>query len=44
MKAIRKILKKCDVFGVSFSLRYKSEEKYSTSLGGLIFIIFLLID
>ena len=43
MKAIKKMLKKVDVFGVPFSFRYKNEERYSTSLGGFFFIIFLLI-
>ena len=43
MRAIRKTLKKFDVFGVPFSFRYKNEDRYSTPLGGLFFILFCII-
>ena len=36
MKRIKSLLKKIDVFGVPFSFRYKQDDKYQTSLGGLI--------
>ena len=43
MKALRRILRKFDFFGVPFSFRYNNEEKYSTSLGGLFFIAFCVV-
>ena len=42
MKAFKRILKKFDVFGVPFLLRYRNEDKYSTSLGGFVFILFAI--
>ena len=42
MKSIRKFLKTIDVFGVPFLFLYKNKSKYSTSLGGLTFIIFCI--
>ena len=41
MKRIKSLLKKIDVFGVPFSFRYKQDDKYQTSLGGLIIIAFV---
>ena len=43
MKRIRKFFKKLDFFGVPFLFLYKNKDKYSTSLGGLTFIIFCII-
>ena len=43
MKAMKRILRKFDFFGVPFSFRYNNEEKYSTSLGGLFFIAFCVV-
>ena len=43
MKNIKILLKKFDFFGVTFSFRYNNEEKYSTSLGGLFFIVFCVV-
>ena len=43
MRAVRKILKRFDVFGVPFSFRYKNEDRYSTPLGGLFFILFCIV-
>ena len=43
MKALKRILRKFDFFGVPFSFRYNNEEKYSTSLGGLFFIAFCVV-
>ena len=42
MKTIRNIFKKVDVFGVPFSFKHKEDDKYTTSLGGFIFILFLI--
>ena len=43
MKEIKRLLKKCDLFGVPFSFKYKKEERYSTSLGGFFFILYIII-
>ena len=43
IKTIKRILKKFDVFGVNFSFKYKGEEKYQTSIGGLFFIAFCVV-
>ena len=43
MKNIKILLKKFDFFGVNFSFRYNNEDKYSTSLGGLFFIVFCVV-
>ena len=43
MKKIKKILKKVDIFAVPFSFRYKKEEKFSTSLGGLVTLVLIFI-
>ena len=43
MKRVRKFFKKLDVFGVPFLFLYKNKNKYSTSLGGLTFILFCII-
>ena len=40
METIRAFLHKIDIFGVPYTFKYKSEEKYSTSIGGLVLIIF----
>ena len=42
MKKIKNFLNKVDFFGVHFSFRYKNKEKYTTSIGGLCFILFLI--
>ena len=42
MKTLKSILRKFDVFAVPLSFRYKNEDKYSTSFGGLIFILFII--
>jgi hypothetical protein len=45
-KIIRSLFKKIDLFGISFSFKYKSEEKYGSTFGGIItsilFILWLL--
>ena len=42
MKSIKNFLSIIDIFGVTYTFRYKEREKYGTSLGGF-FIILLLI-
>ena len=43
IKLVKHILKKFDVFGVNLSFKYKQENKYKTSLGGFIFLVFCII-
>ena len=43
MSSLRELLKKLDFFGVSFSFKYHEKEKFTTSLGGIISIIFITI-
>ena len=40
MKKIKNVFSKLDFFGVDFSFKYKNNDKYRTSLGGLFFILF----
>ena len=42
MESIKSFLRKIDPFGVPFSFKYKSKEKYTTSIGGLSLIIFIV--
>ena len=43
MKYIKNALRKIDVFGVTYTFKYKSKEKYETSLGGLFVLLFSVI-
>ena len=43
-KFMKEKIKKIDFFGVSFSFKYKSEEKYSTFLGGIVCLLFSAIS
>ena len=43
MKGIKRILKQCDFFGVPFAFKYRGEDTFTTSLGGLFFIIYILV-
>ena len=43
MHGIKKFLRSIDLFGVTFSFRYKTKEKYQTSLGGLFNILFIIL-
>ena len=43
-KKFKNFIKKCDYFGIQFNFHYKTKEKYHTFLGGIIFIIFLIIS
>ena len=44
MKYIKALLRKFDSFGVSYSFKYKSEDKYTTSFGGIITILFIVVS
>ena len=44
MKCIKKILKKLDIFGSPFNFKYKSQDRYATSFGGLFLLIFSIIS
>ena len=41
MESIKSFLSKIDIFGVPYSFKYKSEDKYTTPLGGLIVLLFV---
>ena len=41
MKRIKLFLRKLDAFGVPFSFKYKGDNKYQTSLGGLFVVAFV---
>ena len=43
MKSFRRFLKKLDVFGTSYSFKYKNEEKYTSATGGFILILFSIL-
>ena len=42
METIKSILRKIDLFGVPFSFKYQSEEKFTTAFGGLVVALFSL--
>jgi len=42
MKSIKNLLKKLDAFAVPFSFKYKSKDKYGSTLGGFFVILFLI--
>ena len=44
LKKIKNFLKKIDYFGVQFNFQYKSNDKYHTILGGIVFLIFMIIS
>ena len=43
MRSIKSFLRKLDMFGVSYNFRYKSREKYQTSLGGFFILLFVIL-
>ena len=43
MKGFKRILKRFDLFGISFIFKYQNEDKYSTSLGGFFSIAYSLL-
>ena len=44
LKKIKNFLKKIDYFGVQFNCQYESNDKYHTILGGIVFLIFMIIS
>ena len=42
MKSIKSFLRKLDVFGVPYSFKYRDKEKYTTALGGLFVVLFIV--
>ena len=44
MEDIKTFLRKCDYFGVGFTFNYKSEKTYKSIIGGITFIIFIIIS
>ena len=43
MRKIKKLLKKLDIFGIPMTFRYKTKDKYSSSLGGFTLILFCVL-
>ena len=43
MNSFKNFLRAIDIFGINFSFRYKNKEKYQTSLGGFIVILFCIV-
>ena len=43
MKAIKYFLRKIDIFGVPFSFKYKTKDKYSTPFGGFFLLLFSIL-
>ena len=43
MKKVKNFLQKIDLFGAPFNFKYKKHEKYSSSLGGLIIVLFTIL-
>ena len=43
MKCINGFLQRIDVFGVPYSFKNKKNEKYNTSLGGFVFLLFIVV-
>ena len=41
MEFIKSFLRKIDIFGVPYAFKYKSEDKYTTPLGGFVVILFI---
>ena len=44
MESIIEFLRLLDCFGVPYTFKYKSKEKYTTSLGGIITILFIALS
>ena len=44
MKSFKGFLRKIDIFGVPFNFKYKTNDKYSTPLGGFILLIFISLS
>ena len=43
MDTIKSFLSTIDIFGTTYSFKYKQKERYQTVLGGFIFILFLAL-
>ena len=43
MKSIENFLLMIDIFGITYSFRYKEKEKYQTAFGGIIFLLFVVL-
>ena len=43
MIRIKRFLRKLDAFGAPFSFKYNNENTFTTALGGLFFILFLIV-
>ena len=43
MKALNEFLRKFDLFGVLLTFKYKSKEKYTTILGGIVTLLFIVL-
>ena len=41
MKRLKEYIRKLDSFGVSYNFKYKSKEKYTTSFGGIVTLLFI---
>ena len=42
--SLERVLRKLDIFGESFTFRYYDEDKHASKLGGVVFIVFMLIE
>ena len=43
MEKIKNFLTRIDIFGITYSFKYKQKERYQTVLGGFILILFLVL-
>ena len=43
MKTIRNFFRAIDIFGITYSFRYKDREKYKTAFGGFILSLFIIV-
>ena len=43
MNAIKSFFTMIDIFGITYSFRYKNKERYQTALGGFIVILFVIL-
>ena len=43
MNSFKNFFRAIDIFGINFYFRYKNKEKYQTSLGGFIVILFCIV-
>ena len=43
MEKIIDLIKELDIYGITYSFRYKNKERYQTALGGIIVILFFIL-